>query len=278
MNGSVNGSVNGSDPWSEAKFSAFLESLENEYRSPDYHTAVHAADVTQVVAWLLSQGLFEQVTPTQAFALLVAAAAHDVGHPGLNNAHLVATESEAAQRWNDVSVNENGHLHTALRLLRLHEVFGEKSEKKREDEGAGVGGGGEGEGGGGGGCFSQEEKMSFFALVRRLILSTDMEKHTQLVADFANMAASEMARTDEKDNTESDGDGDDDGDGDGDGSVDHDHDEEDEEDADGSATPKIRVVSEWSDPGLVLCYVLHCADISNPARPFAVANKWVGSD
>jgi hypothetical protein len=36
-----------------------------------------------------SQGLFQQVTPTQAFALVVAAAALDVGHPGLNNAHLV---------------------------------------------------------------------------------------------------------------------------------------------------------------------------------------------
>jgi len=33
-------------------------------------------------------------------------------------------------------------------------------------------------------------------------------------------------------------------------------------------------VASWSDPVLALCYVLHCADISNPARPWRLAREW----
>jgi cAMP-specific phosphodiesterase 4 len=33
-------------------------------------------------------------------------------------------------------------------------------------------------------------------------------------------------------------------------------------------------VRSWSDPVLALCYVLHCADISNPARPWRLAREW----
>jgi hypothetical protein len=33
---------------------------------------------------------------------------YNAGHPGFNNAFLISTESDEAQRWNEVSVNENG--------------------------------------------------------------------------------------------------------------------------------------------------------------------------
>jgi hypothetical protein len=106
--------------------SAFLRHLEREYAAPDYHSAVHAADVVQAVAFVLADaggGLASRVEPRDAFLLLVAAAAHDVGHPGCNNAFLTTTEDPAAVRWNDVSVNENGHLHACLRLLRERGVL-----------------------------------------------------------------------------------------------------------------------------------------------------------
>ena len=252
---------------SKSKFVAFLGSLEAEYRTPDYHSAAHAADVAQVVTWLLDQGLFDQVTPVQAFALLVAAASHDVGHPGLNNAHLVATESDAAQRWNDVSVNENGHLHTALRLLREHGVFeGEKAYNNTNASDIHTTT-----------SFTREERIDFFSLMRRLILSTDMEKHTQNIADFIIMAESEMAGAAPAAERPEDGDGI--GVGIGDDDDDDDSEEEYFQDAyseyDDNDTPmEVRAVREWSDPGLALCYILHCADISNPARPFHVAKKW----
>ena len=69
--------------------SAFLRHLEREYAGADYHSAVHAADVTQAAAFVLAGaggGLASCVEPRDAFLLLVAAAAHDVGHPGCNSA------------------------------------------------------------------------------------------------------------------------------------------------------------------------------------------------
>ena len=38
--------------------------------------------------------------------------------------------------------------------------------------------------------------------------------------------------------------------------------------------PSAARVKSWQDPTLVLCYALHCADVSNPARPFVVAREW----
>ena len=217
----------------------FLRSLEREYRRPEYHTAVHAADVVQAVSFLLSKGLRNQIDADAAFALVVAAAAHDAGHPGRNNAHLVKTENPAATRWNDVSVNENGHLHVALRLLRQHGVI------RR---------------------WGAERARGFRAMLGRLILSTDMENHARLVADFVDAAVIREDGTDADEKKDEDGcrdvksegregKGPDEGPGPGPG-------------------PSAARVKSWQDPTLALCYALHCADVSNPARPFVVAREW----
>ena len=241
----------------------FLRSLEREYRRPDYHTAVHAADVVQAVSFLLSKGLRDQIDADAAFALVVAAAAHDAGHPGLNNAHLVRTEDPAATRWNDVSVNENGHLHVALRLLRQHGVTrGWEAERAR----------------------------GFRAMLGRLILSTDMENHARIVADFVDAAASAGMRKDGTDASsgstlvaleptdDEDGDEDRRRDAKGEGRVEVEGGGEGKSPSPsqgpGPGVGGAARVGSWRDPTLALCYVLHCADVSNPARPFAVAREW----
>ena len=33
-------------------------------------------------------------------------------------------------------------------------------------------------------------------------------------------------------------------------------------------------VSDLEDPELAMCFVLHCADVSNTARPFEVCQRW----
>jgi len=271
-------------------FAKFCDSLEKEYSKPDYHTSVHAADVAQAVAFLLAEGLYDQLTPLQAFAIIVAAAVHDVGHPGFNNAFLIATESNEALRWNDISVNENGHLYTALRLLRQHKVVA---------------------------TFTPENKKTFFALLRRLVLSTDMEKHTELVTDFVAMATDTMAAAADDDESEGEvecatgigmGRGgsslrkEGGGGGGGEGKAVRTGSEGMMTTRTGSGMMTARTgsavgkalsnrsgissnesqsdnvvgvpVRDWRDPALVLCYVLHCADISNPARPFEVAKAW----
>ena len=46
---------------------------------------------------------------TEQFSLLIAALAHDVAHPGVNNPFLVDTGHELALRYNDKSPLENMH-------------------------------------------------------------------------------------------------------------------------------------------------------------------------
>ena len=203
--------------------SAFLRHLEREYAAPDYHSAVHAADVTQAAAFVLAGaggGLASRVEPRDAFLLLVAAAAHDVGHPGCNNAFLTATEDPAAVRWNDVSVNENGHLHALLRLTRECGVLD---------------------------GFADEERRACRATLGRLVLSTDMAHHAKLLEDFVDAATDAMETASMNA-----------------AAIDENGNEEEE----------VASVASWSDPVLALCYVLHCADISNPARPWRLAREW----
>jgi len=207
----------------------FLNALENQYASPEYHSAVHAADVVQAVLFILAptgleSDLVHRINPTAVFALLIAASAHDVGHPGLNNAFLCNTEDPRAARWNDVSVNENGHLHVCLSLLKEHKVFDGLPENLRKQ------------------CK---------ATIGRLILSTDMAHHTRLVEEFVDVAANAIEAANL-------------GGGGGNycGSFAH-HNRD-----DGSR------IANWKDPTLSLCFVLHCADISNPARPWGTAREW----
>jgi hypothetical protein len=196
------------------EFKEFLTDLEAGYDDDnDYHTATHAADVVQACGFFLSTGLARQLSGTQALAFILAAAAHDVGHPGLNNAHLVSTEASEAVRWNDVSVNENGHYHVLRALLTKRGLLDAMFAKK-------------------------EEKLAFLATLRRLILATDMENHTRLVADFLDIVQAA-------------------------------HDERGAGGEDAALS-----VSDLSDPTLAICFTLHCADVSNPARPFETCRRW----
>ena len=203
--------------------SAFLRDVEGEYAAPDYHSAVHAADVVQAVAFMLADaggGLASRVEPRDAFLLLIAAAAHDVGHPGCNNAFLTASEDPAAVRWNDVSVNENGHLHACLRLLRERGVLD---------------------------GFANEERRACKSTLGRLVLSTDMAHHAKLLEGFMDAVTNAMETVSAQSLAN---------------------------DEDGDYEAGDEDVRSWSDPVLALCYVLHCADISNPARPWHLAREW----
>lgn len=52
----------------------------------------------------------------ERFAIILASAVHDLGHPGVNNVFLVKTRDKQALTYNDRSVNENMHASLAFTL------------------------------------------------------------------------------------------------------------------------------------------------------------------
>ena len=194
-------------PLQRSAFKSFVERVEAGYQSNDYHNHVHATDVTQAVAFFIETSLLEQIDPVHMFSLLVSAIVHDVGHPGVNNAYLVARQTEVAVRWNNVSVNENGHLFTAYSLLNKYAILDD---------------------------FDVDERNLILKLLQKMVLYTDMELHADLVRRVTEAGEREVD----------------------------------------VETGTLKRVRNWSEPWIPLAFALHCADISNPARPYSLALHW----
>ena len=90
---------------------AFAGALVRRYEAANpYHNFAHAVDVAHgVFRFLRLTERRLRLPAADKFALLVAALAHDVEHPGVNNAFLVATRHPLALRYNDASVLESRH-------------------------------------------------------------------------------------------------------------------------------------------------------------------------
>ncbi len=123
------------------KLMSFLLATRRQYkheREVYYHNWRHAVDVTQsMYCFLLDvrlcpplesderpqnelNALERMVTHVDGLILLVSGIGHDVGHPGVNNAFLVAANHPLAQTYNDRSVLENYHCAAYSQLLRRH--------------------------------------------------------------------------------------------------------------------------------------------------------------
>ena len=107
--------------FNEEKFDSFLVDVSRSYCKNPYHNALHAADVVQTCLHFLTTGQLLEASGISALAtagLLIAAAVHDVGHPGSNNHFLTATSAPLAIQYNDHSPLENMHLATAFSLMQ----------------------------------------------------------------------------------------------------------------------------------------------------------------
>uniref|UniRef100_A0A671QFJ5 Phosphodiesterase n=1 Tax=Sinocyclocheilus anshuiensis TaxID=1608454 RepID=A0A671QFJ5_9TELE len=145
-------------------FLTFLMTLEDHYH-PDvaYHNNIHAADVVQSTHVLLSTPALEDVfTDLEIMAALFASAIHDVDHPGVSNQFLINTNSELALMYNDASVLENHHLAVGFKLLQEEncDIFCNLSKKQRQ---------------------------SLRQMTIDMVLSTDMSKHMNFLADLKTM-------------------------------------------------------------------------------------------
>ncbi|KAF2095643.1 HD-domain/PDEase-like protein, partial [Rhizodiscina lignyota] len=104
-----------------------------------YHNFRHVSDVLQAIFFFLvaigklppyphgsaplyrgPSAIADLLKPVDALTLLVSAIGHDVGHPGVNNAFLVALNAPLAQLYNDRSVLESFHCAAYSQILRRH--------------------------------------------------------------------------------------------------------------------------------------------------------------
>lgn len=107
----------------------------------NYHNFRHVVDVMQAIFYFLIQlgtlppfpassvqsAVNRQTSPVaallkpfDALTLLITAIGHDVGHPGVNNAFLVALNAPLAQLYNDRSVLEAFHCAAYSQILRRY--------------------------------------------------------------------------------------------------------------------------------------------------------------
>lgn len=106
-----------------------------------YHNFRHVVDVMQAIFYFLitlgtlppfpalsvqsgvhrkSSPVAALLKPFDALTLLITAIGHDVGHPGVNNAFLVALNAPLAQLYNDKSVLEAFHCAAYSQILRRY--------------------------------------------------------------------------------------------------------------------------------------------------------------
>ncbi|XP_053624814.1 uncharacterized protein LOC128683331 isoform X2 [Plodia interpunctella] len=93
--------------------------IEEGYHSTNpYHNSIHAADVTQAMHCFLQQKqIREHIQPLEVMASLLAAIAHDMDHPGVNQPFLIATSNHLAALYHNTSVLENHHWRSAVSCL-----------------------------------------------------------------------------------------------------------------------------------------------------------------
>ncbi|KAL5971400.1 cAMP-specific 3'5'-cyclic phosphodiesterase 4C [Taenia solium] len=101
-------------------------------------------------------------TDLELAAVIIACAVHDVNHPGVTNQYLINTSDALAMLYNDSSVLENYHLAVAFNLLTFP------------------------------GCdilvnLTRKQRLTFRRMVIDMVLSTDMSKHMSLLADLKTM-------------------------------------------------------------------------------------------
>jgi hypothetical protein len=138
----------------------FLKGLEDGYEDVPYHNSIHASDVLHALSFFLhNSDLSYHLTSVELFAAIIAAAAHDFRHPGVNNAFLINSGHEIAIRYNDKSVLENHHAAETFNLLM----------KAHADILSGL---------------SRQERFKFRRILIVMILGTDMAHHFSNVTEF----------------------------------------------------------------------------------------------
>ena len=196
---------------------AFLKEIAGKYLDNTYHNYKHGYDVAHTVYRLVTVPHLNLIlNRLEFFSLLIAAVAHDVGHPGVNNIYLIKAKNDLALRHNDRSPLENMHCSV------LYEVLSKSATNIFVN-------------------FTDKQWRDSRKIILGTILGTDMSHHFEQISKtqlFLEVNGADTAKfcTGEKDTI------------------------------DAMADEKERL--------FIMEICLHCADISNPYKPFAICAKW----
>ena len=99
----------------------FLQGVQAGYHPNPYHSATHAADVSQINYFIMVKcGLSEKLAMSkeELLAGIIAGSIHDYDHPGFNNSFHTRTNAYLSTLYNDKSILENHHLACIFEMLR----------------------------------------------------------------------------------------------------------------------------------------------------------------
>ena len=145
----------------QIKMQRFILAISENYQDNPFHNFFHAFSVAQIIFTLHERnGRFENfLEPQENFALMVSGLGHDLNHPGVTNVFMINSRHPLAVRYNDISVLENHHAATLIRILELS------------------------------GCdilssMSPADQTSMRKLIIPTVLATDMAKHNFVMEHF----------------------------------------------------------------------------------------------
>jgi high affinity cAMP-specific and IBMX-insensitive 3',5'-cyclic phosphodiesterase 8 len=152
----------------------WLVIIEANYHSDNtYHNSTHAADVMQATAGFLERDKVKSIMdPLDEAISLIAAAAHDVDHPGKSNAFLSNSDNPLAILYNDITILESHH---AALMFKL--TLGDERVN----------------------IFKNLDKETYKIArhnVVDMILATEMTKHFEHLAKFVNVFCTKSSSTD----------------------------------------------------------------------------------
>lgn len=169
----------------------WLVTMEKNYKPANtYHNSTHAADVLQATAcFLIKLRQKKLLDPLDEACCLIAATAHDLGHPGKSNTFLTNSSHDLAILYNDNSVLEQHHAALTFKLTLSDERIN---------------------------IFKGLDRKTYplaRACIIEMILATDMSKHYEHYTKFVtvfnkpNEENAENRQRERKNSSECDNDG-----------------------------------------------------------------------
>jgi 3',5'-cyclic-nucleotide phosphodiesterase len=131
--------------------------MQTQYTDTSYHNWTHACDVAQCIAFMIRVAALDQIYESwELFTLLVAAISHDTNHTGFNNIYNVKAETPLGILYKDQSVMEMHHITQAIPVISRDDIALFHA-------------------------FDAQQVKKVWALFIKIILSTDMARHFQVV-------------------------------------------------------------------------------------------------